>query len=485
MEPVLRGIGTSKGIATGNVKVIKGIEDALKFQKGDILVTMMTDPAMTPMMAKAAGIICSIGGLTSHSSVLAREMGIPCIVSVKNALDVLKDGMRVSMDGKSGVVSLGERVATAEAPAEAAKPAVAIPATLGKDWIDEFIRGQFIALGSMDLVTLRPFSHVEFHPLFAKEWIDYLKELISAAEKKNIPPKTLASAMPPSEILCQMLFLSTDLKLARIPKEERVKIFAFFQALIDSLGKKDPFNIQGSYILHSQKEIDEILSRQFQKGTEDAARQLGRMFMAGYHLVNGLWSDIYTDNGAENYGAYDVSRRYGDGAVLVIKHLKNLRPVELWPERKGVKHEDVRIYCVYKNVKFSTDLISCHTVYEGDVIQGLVGWRVEADGKQVTSLSEIETMEQNFQEHAVPQWNMLIGLPFEELKQAGLKMRCSVFRKMREMAGLDWKPSTAMQEAVRNKPFDIQKYFKVPKGKEAMMEYWRKVMDPRVDFYPT
>jgi hypothetical protein len=282
-----------------------------------------------------------------------------------------------------------------------------------------------------------------------------------------------------------MLFLTIDLKLARIPKEERMRIFSFFQALIDSLGKKDPFNIQGNCIIHSPKEIDEILSRQFQKGTEESARMLGRMFMAGYHVVNGLWSDIYTDNGAENYGAYDVSGKYGDGAILVIKHLKNLRPVELWPERKGVKHEDVKLYCIYKNVKFSTDLISCHTMYEGDTIKGLVAWRVEADGKEIASLGDVEAMEKNFQEHAVPQWKMLMNLPFEEMKQAGLRMRCSVFRKMREMAGLDWKPTPAMQDAVKNKPFDIPKYFKVPEGRTAVMEYWRKVMDPRIDFYPT
>ena len=79
-----------------------------KFREGDILVTRMTNPLMVMLMAKALGIICDIGGMTSHSSIVSREMGIPCIVAAKcvktgkSATEVLKDGMLIEVCGKSG-----------------------------------------------------------------------------------------------------------------------------------------------------------------------------------------------------------------------------------------------------------------------------------------------------------------------------------------------------------------------------------------------
>ena len=61
-------------------------------------------------MCKAAGIICDIGGLTSHPSVVAREMGIPCIVSAKcvktekDLTEVIQDGIKIRMCGESGEI---------------------------------------------------------------------------------------------------------------------------------------------------------------------------------------------------------------------------------------------------------------------------------------------------------------------------------------------------------------------------------------------
>lgn len=109
MKKVLQGVGVSTGKATGNVRIIKNIDDK-EFNKGDILVTEITNPSMVILIAKSAGIICNIGGMTSHPSIICRELGIPCIVSAKHiktgkkATEVLKDGMKVLIDGATGEV---------------------------------------------------------------------------------------------------------------------------------------------------------------------------------------------------------------------------------------------------------------------------------------------------------------------------------------------------------------------------------------------
>jgi len=109
METVLRGVGASIGRVKGSVKVIKTMEDFSKFETGDIICTVMTDPSMTPIIMRAAGIITDIGGICSHASIVSREVGIPCVVATENASTILYDGDIVEIDGELGEVYLIKR----------------------------------------------------------------------------------------------------------------------------------------------------------------------------------------------------------------------------------------------------------------------------------------------------------------------------------------------------------------------------------------
>ncbi|MBV9349564.1 MAG: hypothetical protein JO026_02335 [Patescibacteria group bacterium] len=103
---ILQGLGVSAGVATGSIRQVKGAEDGARFKEGEILVTKITDPTMVIMMNKAAGIVCDIGGMTSHPSIISRELGIPCIVNAKEATIKLKDGQTVSINGTTGEIFL-------------------------------------------------------------------------------------------------------------------------------------------------------------------------------------------------------------------------------------------------------------------------------------------------------------------------------------------------------------------------------------------
>ncbi len=106
MKKLFSGLGTSPGQAKGKVRIVSGPEDESRFLEGEILVTRITDPTMVLMMNRAAAIVCDIGGMTSHPSILSREMGIPCVVACKNATTKLKDGQEVLVNGKTGEVFL-------------------------------------------------------------------------------------------------------------------------------------------------------------------------------------------------------------------------------------------------------------------------------------------------------------------------------------------------------------------------------------------
>lgn len=105
---LLRGMGASPGIATGKVKLVRGIDDITKIEQGDILVTAMTSPDLVPTMSKSAAIVTDLGGSTSHAAIVSREMGIPAVVGTENATRLLKDGQIVTVDAYNGIVYEGD-----------------------------------------------------------------------------------------------------------------------------------------------------------------------------------------------------------------------------------------------------------------------------------------------------------------------------------------------------------------------------------------
>ena len=101
---ILKGIAASAGSVEGIVKIVYGVKDAPKFKEGDILVAQATEPSMVIVMNKAAAIITDKGGLTCHAAIVSRELGIPCVVATKTATKILKDGIKIKVDGAKGMV---------------------------------------------------------------------------------------------------------------------------------------------------------------------------------------------------------------------------------------------------------------------------------------------------------------------------------------------------------------------------------------------
>ncbi len=104
----LEGTPTSRGYYTGAAKVLRGMQDYSKLETGDVLVIPYSDVAWTPLFAKAGAVIAESGGILSHSSIVAREYGIPAVVSVPDACR-LRDGTIVTVDGFQGFVVIEDK----------------------------------------------------------------------------------------------------------------------------------------------------------------------------------------------------------------------------------------------------------------------------------------------------------------------------------------------------------------------------------------
>ncbi len=104
------GVGASPGIASGIVKIVHTMDELSKINKGNIMVTTMTNPDMVVAMSKSSAIITDEGGLTSHAAIVSREMGIPAVVGTRNATHKLKEGQIVTVDGFTGRILDGKAI---------------------------------------------------------------------------------------------------------------------------------------------------------------------------------------------------------------------------------------------------------------------------------------------------------------------------------------------------------------------------------------
>ena len=107
-KPVIEGQGVGKKTVTGVVKIVKNANEANeKIEKGDILVTEMTDKNFIPAMKKAKAVITSQGGLTSHPAIVGLNLGIPVVVNAGEVFQLLSNEETVTVDGVRGLVYRG------------------------------------------------------------------------------------------------------------------------------------------------------------------------------------------------------------------------------------------------------------------------------------------------------------------------------------------------------------------------------------------
>jgi phosphohistidine swiveling domain-containing protein len=122
----LVGLGVSPGTVVGTVKILREVTDIRRLS-GEIIVVPAVEPTLTPIFPLIVGMVAEMGGLLSHAAILAREYGLPAVVSVPGATRWLQDGDRIELDGATGRIRIlqtaGPRPrAGQESPGHATQP---------------------------------------------------------------------------------------------------------------------------------------------------------------------------------------------------------------------------------------------------------------------------------------------------------------------------------------------------------------------------
>ncbi len=103
----LIGLAVSAGTVEGRARVVLDMAEA-DLEEGDILVTAYTDPSWSPLFVAIKGLVTEVGGLMTHGAVIAREYGLPAVVGVDHATDLIEDGQRIRLNGTDGYVEVLE-----------------------------------------------------------------------------------------------------------------------------------------------------------------------------------------------------------------------------------------------------------------------------------------------------------------------------------------------------------------------------------------
>ncbi len=168
---LVKGLAASPGRASGAVRMVSEEMNLEVVIKGDIMVTAMTSPDMVPAMTRAAAIVTDEGGMTCHAAIVARELGIPCIVGTSNATQKLAEGMMVTVDGNTGVVTEGAEQKKDEVKAAPSAIGRSVPTTGTKVYInvgvphkaEEYSKLPVSGVGLMRIEFLFT-SYIQEHP---------------------------------------------------------------------------------------------------------------------------------------------------------------------------------------------------------------------------------------------------------------------------------------------------------------------------------
>ncbi len=100
-----QGVAAAPGVATGPACVLRSPHDGAGMARGDVLVAPSTDPGWTPLFLRASAVVMETGGYLSHGAVVARELGLPAVVNVPDAMRRIAAGDQLRVDGDRGRVS--------------------------------------------------------------------------------------------------------------------------------------------------------------------------------------------------------------------------------------------------------------------------------------------------------------------------------------------------------------------------------------------
>lgn len=318
-------------------------------------------------------------------------------------------------------------------------------------WIDEYAEALYSSFQNHDIKAHMPFSGWDFYPLFADLWINKLHGAIEAIKGKGLKMELIVEHLPNhASMKFKLAEVILCLKSAHTSPDRARNIMGFFVEAIQARTLGKPLWLNNR--THTYEDVASVIkNKQPVPANRELASEIGKIITGCATLAHGLYNDFCPDLAYDVYGPYDTSNVYGKDASLVVRSFGDLNPMELWPEHAPQPYKKVEVFSIYRNVQMRPMYVACQMVYEQNLLDNLVAFQVEVDGKPVNALGELKSVRDMLLKSASELYVEYQGLGFERQKEFWLYQLGYQLKQLFDIAGCDWRPSQEMIERVRGK----------------------------------
>lgn len=352
------------------------------------------------------------------------------------------------------------------------------------DRIDKFLKAIEESYQGINVKTSWPLNGAQVDSYFdVDEALDMYYRLNKLRETKSV--KEIADLMPPPDMI--RLFLQHNgiigLKVAKtigvanIPKEDRLEYVNFLFNILEKKVRGDIFCLDGKNILFDNVEIKDLIKNLKKVEGRDEQRSVAGLIVSANNWCYSLYYDLFMTAGFYLHGPYDVSEKFGEGAILVIREYHDLNPKDLWPDLE-MPYKKMRILCVYKNLDLKINFVN-HPITKESIADKLVAYKVFLDNFGV-GVSEVEPLDSLFDELREKQTKRVNNLADLDKVRKGAEIAFYFFKELRASMGDDWRPTKDIEKTIQKFGTEFIEKFRHSK---PGLEHWKRIMDPRNDYY--
>jgi len=321
-------------------------------------------------------------------------------------------------------------------------------------WIDSVYGPSIYELlkGHGDPSVHLPFNGFNFYPVFDDLWVDKIYSAVKKARGSGLSMEELIQFLPTHSFLKFKLFeLIIDFKTARTDPQKVKTIFEFFIEAIQLRAVNK--NFWQDNRIREYENVDEVIASKKLVRVRDknVSSEVGKITAGCGTLVHGLYNDFCTDFGYDVFGPYDATKQFGEGSSLFIRQFIDLKPLEIWPQKKDFPYKTIKIYSIYRNVDSQSNFIGCAMVYKQSVVDNLINFQLEIDNRFVHILEELKEVREMILKEASEHYVLYRDLGFEEQKRLWLFQLSYPFKNFFERVGVNWQPDNKMLERVKDR----------------------------------
>ncbi len=343
--------------------------------------------------------------------------------------------------------------------------------------IDHLLAAYCEGLYAMDSRTTFPFWDYDMAPLYSEPWI---AKVLTAVDRAAMPLDLPGLFGGPSVPRKELIYSLVDLKVAGVPRADRLRLVSFWVDLLRTWCGEDWASTGANRVLtEDQAHIVPDMAH-WMDADREAGRAVGRIVVTLNALAYGLYSDVFVHQCAECRGPYSLLT--SDRQQILVRSWSALWPQQLRPDAENPGCEQVVIAANYEDCQCSIDIYN-HVSWSAPPVDHLVRYAVWVDGvPQQLNAAGLTAMAHRFADLAQSTFRRYQGLDFEATKALWVRQRNYQFRSLFAYTGLPVE-APEMIEAVRGKPLERSPLWNMTLPKERLFEVWTACLDPRTEIY--